>query len=95
IETEGYQLRLLPGAETAGIVFHNKNDPSAIRNIATYYFFKLEIPAADTGREYEFSNCQKNGVRNVSLTDPFNRWVYILHYPAPNATDTAIVLKLE
>jgi len=95
VETEGYQMRMFPGSEAAGIVSRLENDPTGIRNIHTFHFFRLNIPPNMSGGQFVFGDCEKNTARNISLKDPFNRWLYVLHYPRLEAVDRKTVLKFE
>ncbi|MBT4087481.1 MAG: hypothetical protein HOE30_03215 [Deltaproteobacteria bacterium] len=95
VETEGYQLKLFPGSETAGIVSRSQNDLASVRKIHTFHFFRLDIPPHRSEDQFVFSDCQKNTARNISLKDPFNRWLYVLHYPRVEAADSRILLEFE
>ena len=95
VETKGYQLRLFPGSEAAGIVSRLNNNLSRIRNIHTFHFFRLMIPPQMSENQFVFGDCQKKTARNISLKDPFNRWLYILHYPRAEAIDGKTILKFE
>lgn len=95
VETEGYQLKLFPGAETAGIVSRSKKNQQEIRNIHSFHFFRLNLPSHRSDDQFVFSDCQKTTARNISLKDPFDRWLYILHYPRTDTVDASIMLKFE
>jgi peptidase C25-like protein len=95
VETEGYQLELFPGAETAGIVSRLRDDPSSVRNIQPLYYFRLPIPPGRSKDPFVFASCEKSAARNISLRDPFNRWIYLLHYPRAENINSKIKLTFE
>jgi len=95
VETKGYQVALFPGAETAGIVSRLRDDPSSVRKLHSLYYFRLPIPPDRSGDPFVFASCEKSAARNISLRDPFNRWIYLLHYPRTEKVNSKIKLTFE
>lgn len=95
VETEGYRLKLFPGAEAAGIFSRISVGETEVKEIHPFYFFRLEPPPNRSGRQYRFEDCTRNATRNISLNDPFGRWIYVLHYPRTIHPGTAVLLQLK
>ncbi len=95
VETKGYQIKLFPGAEAAGIVSRMKNGPTIVRKIHPLFFFRLDIPPNRSDKKFEFGDCRKNTARTISLIDPFNRWIYVMHYPRTVTENKTITLKFK
>lgn len=94
IENEKYRLRSFPGSKQAGIVKSIKNSATGLRSIESFYF--LKIPSENLN-DQAFSAYQEkfnNGdVRNTLMKDPYDRWVYLLHYPQKEKKSSIIRLE--
>lgn len=93
VKNKCYKLQLFPKAETAGIVSRSSNPAITMRCINPLYFFRL--PLNQTQRQignFDFKEDHATSPRSINLTDPFGRWIYILHYPKANIRNRKIML---
>ncbi|MBU2509722.1 hypothetical protein KJ966_00215 [bacterium] len=82
VKNEHYKIKLFPKAETAGIVTRFEADLPPVRQINAFYFFRLPINQIKKHKGiFDFADNDSSDPRNISLEDPFGRWLYILHYP--------------
>ncbi len=91
-QTAKYQARIFPGSQIAGVVKRLKD--KEYRRLMPLYFFRLELPqnfqvsqSAYLARQGEPSD------RAVFLTDPAQRWIYILYFPEKEEKDDTIELQ--
>ncbi len=92
--TDNYIARLFPASQTAGIVKRLKNEPQ--RRLAPVYFFRL--PASESFVSQKYNTLRGQGdaeVRAAFLTDPFNRFVYVVYLPAKEKGGERIALKFS
>ena len=93
-KTDEYIARLFPASQTAGIVKHLKNEPQ--RRLAPVYFFRL--PASENFLSQKYNALGPQGYRDVRaafLTDPFDRFIYVVYLPEKEKGGERIALKFS
>lgn len=93
-KTEKYLMRVYPGTEVAGLV--KRQEDSDARRLLPIYFFRLPFPK-DFER-YKYASLRRQGdktPRGVFLTDPLQRYVYMLYYPWKERRSAEFLLQFE
>lgn len=91
IKNNQYTARIMPGSSLAGIVKRLDNRPQ--RQLMPLYFFRLDRPV---GFSDSFSRVYQEGEpsnRGVFMTDPWDRYVYLLYFPKKDMRNTTLSLS--
>jgi len=90
--TEKYFVRMFPASQVAGIVKRTKTGEA--RRLTPFYFFRLPVPRGFDAQQY--TNLQRKGEspnRAVFITDAFERFLYVLYFPAKEVKDDKFELQ--
>lgn len=91
-----YVLKHFPNAQTAGFVTRYKNKEKKQRKVNSFYFSKIPIKEPlQLDMDFVLHNKDIADVRNISLLDPFQRWMYVLHYPKKMIKNEKLLLRFE
>jgi hypothetical protein len=81
VKNEEYSIKHFPKSEAAGIVTRIPNEPTGLRRINAFYFFRLPLLSTDGKNKSPLTLVKDESLRTITLADPFNRWIYLLHFP--------------
>ncbi len=91
VQADKYRARMFAGSQAAGIVKTSKDKKT--RRLMAMYFFRLTRPTGFS--EKAFGSLNPAGEKTASavfLADPFERFVYVVHFPEHEKVGEEITL---
>jgi hypothetical protein len=93
VQTAKYQACIFPSSQIAGVVKRLKD--KEYRRLMPLYFFRLAIPPNfEVSQNMELIHRGHPSDRVVFLTDPAQRWIYVLYFPEKEEKGDTIEFEL-
>ncbi len=94
VGTELYFTKIFPNGQTAGVVARSKGSEKVQRRINSFYFFNFPLTEKlKTAAHLKVKNKKSTDIRNISLMDPYKRWIYVIHYPVKEKKNEKVILN--
>jgi hypothetical protein len=93
-KTSEYVLRTFARGQVAGIVKRLKTTEARI--VMPMYFFRMPLPHGFTQKRYiSLENKPDERTRAVFLTEPFERFIYVLYFPSRDKMEQSYILEFQ